>query len=191
MLQSWIMIHIPCLLFIVSHSFGRHGRHIWNWPYMCWNLCMSNRAVSTLKTHWSTDKKTKRPFIDQVNLSALEIVMWSCRSTGVVVHTLCNAYFQPRVEPSIEFGWLYLQNNLWLLGKCNGTGIHKTALMASISISWYSTHDAVPSLADKIPKTDRGTRQLCLIVMKNESSLMKPGHMWWWFGSLCHVQLLH
>lgn len=33
----------------------------------------------------------------------------------------------------------YLQNNLWLLGKCNGTGIHKTALMASISISWYST----------------------------------------------------
>ncbi len=144
--------------FTDSHCFGRHGRPIWNWPYMCWNLCMSNRAVSTLKkTHWSPDKNTKRPFIHHVNLSAQEIVMWSCRSTGVVVYTLCNAYFQPSIKPSIEFGQLYLQNNLWLLGKCNGTGIHRTAAMASISISWYSTHDAAPSLADKILKTERGT----------------------------------
>lgn len=28
-----------------------------------------------IKTHWGTDKNTKRPLIDQVNLSALEIVM--------------------------------------------------------------------------------------------------------------------
>ncbi len=115
------------------------------------------QSVSTLKkTHWSPDKNTKRPFIHHVNLSAQEIVMWSCRSTGVVVYTLCNAYFQPSIKPSIEFGQLYLQNNLWLLGKCNGTGIHRTAAMASISISWYSTHDAAPSLADKILKTERG-----------------------------------
>lgn len=129
-------------------------------PYGIGHTCAGIRVCQTelsahSKSYNEEAKNTKRPFIHQANLSALEIVMWFRRSTGVVVYTLCNAYFQPSTEPAIEFGQLYLQNNLWLLGKCNGTGIHKTAAMASISISWYSTHDAVPSLADKILKTER------------------------------------